>query len=85
MAGIDYLVAEPGERGRGRGSTMIRAFVADVVFGRHPTWTQAAAAPLVANAASWRALEKAGFRRVADREDDDGWWRLMVIDRADLV
>src|SRR5687768_3671557 len=32
-AGIDYLLAEPDDRGKGLGSTMIRAFVQDVVFG----------------------------------------------------
>ena len=81
-AGIDYLIGDPGERGRGVGSSMIRAFVADVVFGRHPEWPQAAAAPFAANTASWRALEKAGFRFAGVVEDDDGPCRLMVIDRA---
>jgi len=83
-AGIDYLVAEPGARGRGVGSAMIRAFVVDVVFGRHSEWTQAAAAPFVANAASWKALRRAGFRHVADVESDDGAWSLHVIDRGDV-
>ena len=44
-AGIDYLVGEPGHRGRGVGSEMIRVFVDEVVFGRHPDWSYAAAAP----------------------------------------
>lgn len=86
-AGIDYLVAEPARRGRGLGSAMIRAFVDDVVFGRHPHWAQAAAAPHVDNTASWRALAKAGFRHVADYDatTPSGWpgpWRLMAIDRG---
>jgi aminoglycoside 6'-N-acetyltransferase len=83
-AGIDYLVGEPGARGRGVGSALIAAFVEDVVFGRHPDWTQAAASPYVANEASWRALRKAGFHHVADiagDDDPDGPARLMVIDR----
>lgn len=80
-AGIDYLVADPAARGSGIGSAMIRAFVRDVVFGRHPAWTQACASPYVANTASWRALEKAGFRHVADFDDDDGPCRIMVADR----
>ncbi len=85
-AGMDYLVGEPTARGQGLGSAMIAAFVADVVFARHPDWTQAAAAPYVANAPSWGALAKAGFRNVADLPpdpgDDDGPARLMVCDRT---
>ena len=82
-AGIDYLIGDPADRGRGIGSALIRAFVADVVFGRHPEWTQACAAPVVANVASWRALGKAGFRFVAVVDDDkNGPCRLMAIDRA---
>lgn len=81
-AGIDYLLGEPGDRGRGVGAAMIRAFVDDVVFARHPEWTQAAAGPYEANVASWRALEKAGFRHVGTIDDDEGPCRLMVIDRS---
>jgi aminoglycoside 6'-N-acetyltransferase len=77
-AGIDYLIGSAEDRGRALGSAMIRAFVDDVVIGLHPSWTQAAAAPLNANVASWRALEKAGFRFVAEVEDKFGPARLMV-------
>jgi aminoglycoside 6'-N-acetyltransferase len=80
-AGIDYLVGEPGDRGRGVGSAMIRAFVRDVVFGLHPQYTQVWVSPYAANTASWRALEKAGFRYVATLDDDDGPCRLMIADR----
>jgi aminoglycoside 6'-N-acetyltransferase len=78
---IDYLVGEPGDRRRGVGSAMIRAFVRDVAFPRHPQWVQVAVAPLAANTASWRALEKAGFRFLAEVPDRFGPARLMVIDR----
>lgn len=81
-AGIDYLVGEPGDRGTGLGSAMIRAFVDDVVFGRHPRWQQAAADPLAANVASWRALENAGFRLAGIVDAKDGPARLMVADRG---
>lgn len=81
-AGIDYLVADPAARGRGFGSRMIRAFVRDVVFGRHPQWTQACAAPLEANAASWRALARAGFTARATIDDPLGPCRLMVVERS---
>lgn len=83
-AGIDYLVADPADRGRGTGSAMIRAFVLDVVFPRHPEWSQVCASPYAANQASWRALEKAGFRYVGSFDDDDGPCRLMMIDRTAL-
>lgn len=84
-AGIDYLVAAPDRRGQGVGSRMIRTFSADVVFGLHPDWTQAAAAPYAANVASCRALEKAGFSFAGSVEypdDDDGPCSLMVLDRS---
>lgn len=84
-AGIDYLVGEPVERGKGVGSAIIRAFTTDVVFGRHPDWTQSAASPFEANAPSWRALEKAGYRYRATVEYEDGRCRLMVAERADFT
>ena len=80
-AGIDYLIGEPADRGQGLGTAVIRAFVAGIVFGLHPTWSQACAAPHVENVASWRALEKAGFRFAGIVEDKQGPGRLMVKDR----
>ena len=80
-AGIDYLVGDPADRRRGIGSEMIRRFVAEVVFGLHPGWTQVCASPLVANVASWRALEKAGFGFVGVFDDRLGPCRLMAADR----
>lgn len=62
---IDYLVGDPGSVGRGLGTAMIRAVVAD-------TWRTLPGAPallvavVAANPRSWRALERAGFRRVAE-------------------
>jgi len=81
-AGIDYLIGEPGDRRHGLGSAMIGAFVARVVFGGHPQWSQACAAPHVDNVASWRALEKAGFRFAGIVDAAHGPGRLMVVDRA---
>ena len=81
-AGIDYLIGEPDDRGRGLGSAMIRGFVDEIVLGLHPSWTQAAADPLAANVASWRALEKAGFRLLAEVESKFGPARLMVTARV---
>lgn len=62
---IDYLVADPAQTGRGLGTAIIRAVVAD-------TWVSYPEAPAIivpvvaGNIASWRALEKAGFRRVGE-------------------
>lgn len=62
---LDYLIGDPALLGRGLGPRMIAALVAD-------TWRTRPEVPAVvipvvaANRASWRALEKAGFRRVAE-------------------
>jgi aminoglycoside 6'-N-acetyltransferase len=82
-AGIDYLVGAPQNRGRGLGSAMLARFVDDVVFARHPAWTEACASPLEANVASWRALEKAGFSFVGTFDDVMGPCRLMRRRRTD--
>lgn len=83
-AGIDYLIGDPKVRGRGVGSAMVSAFVAQVVFGLHPSWTQVAADPYASNVASWRSLEKAGFRLLGmlpNKGDDEGPSRLMGLQR----
>jgi aminoglycoside 6'-N-acetyltransferase len=81
-AGIDYLIGDPADRGHGVGSAIIRAFVDDVVFGRHPTWTQACADPHVDNPSSWGALASAGFRFVGITHGRHGPGRLMALDRT---
>ncbi|WP_018348264.1 GNAT family N-acetyltransferase [Longispora albida] len=64
---IDYLIGEPGRTGHGTGTAMIQAIV-------ERTWAELPAALSVVvpvnagNVASWRALEKAGLRRVAEGE-----------------
>ncbi|ALE73079.1 acetyltransferase [Pseudonocardia sp. EC080625-04] len=64
-ATIDYLIGEPGLVGRGLGPRILVAAVAGV-WERYPE-ARAIIVPVVAtNRASWRALEKAGFRRVAE-------------------
>lgn len=77
-AGIDYLIGNPGERGRGRGSTMIDQFVESVVFAMHEDWTHAGASPFSANTRSWRALAKAGFTHVGTIADPAGPAHLML-------
>jgi aminoglycoside 6'-N-acetyltransferase len=64
---IDYLIGDPGQVGRGLGPAMIRSVI-------ERTWEEIPGASCVlvpvsaANRASWRALEKAGLRRVAEGE-----------------
>jgi aminoglycoside 6'-N-acetyltransferase len=62
---IDYLIGEADVRGGGAGTAVLRAFVADC-WVAHPD-ADAVLVPVAAgNVASWRALEKAGFTRVAE-------------------
>ncbi|MGF7235132.1 MAG: GNAT family N-acetyltransferase [Frankia sp.] len=62
---IDYLIGDPSQRGRGLGSLMIGEFVR-ASWSAFPG-TDAVIVPVcVGNTASWRSLERAGFRRVAE-------------------
>jgi aminoglycoside 6'-N-acetyltransferase len=62
---IDYLVGSPAHRGRELGTALIAAAV-ELGFADHPD-AQDVVVPVHAdNRASWRALEKAGFTRVAE-------------------
>ncbi|MFF3272412.1 GNAT family N-acetyltransferase [Streptomyces chrestomyceticus] len=64
---LDYLIGDPEQVGRGHGPRMIRALVR-ATWRDHP-YAPAVVIPVpVANRASWRALEKAGLRRVAEGE-----------------
>ncbi|MDA8371425.1 MAG: GNAT family N-acetyltransferase [Nocardiopsaceae bacterium] len=69
---IDYLIGDPGRVGRGLGTRMISS-VLDRTWHDYPDAPAVLAAVVAANAASWRALEKAGMRRVAsgDVEPDN--------------
>lgn len=64
---IDYLVGPTDVLGKGIGTAMIAAFVAR-------TWMEYADTPAIvvpiqaSNRASWRSLERVGFRRVAEGE-----------------
>ncbi|MFA9431979.1 GNAT family N-acetyltransferase [Egicoccus sp. AB-alg2] len=79
--GVDYLVGEPTERGRGLGAAMLRAFVRDVAFPTHPDWHHVGAAPDAANASSLRALRRAGFTEVGPLDGASGASILMVVHR----
>jgi aminoglycoside 6'-N-acetyltransferase len=62
---LDYLIGIADLRGRGLGARMIAAAVEDTWLS-HPTAPAIFVAVVSANAASWRTLERAGFRRIAE-------------------
>lgn len=64
---IDYLIGEPAHRGIGLGVAMIAAFVADAWLV-YPDADDVLVPVAKGNEASWRALERAGFRRIAEGE-----------------
>ena len=76
-AGIDYLIGDEHDTGRGLGPQMIAALVADC-WTTLPDIEAIVVDVLQANRASWRALESAGFHRVwegllrSDHPSDDG-------------
>lgn len=61
-AGIDYLVGEVNQTGKGVASRAIRDFTAHVLE-RYPDVSGVVAAPQQENIASWKALENAGYER----------------------
>lgn len=78
VAGVDLFIGEEDLTGKGLGSEMLRVFVRDVVFAE-PATTVCIADPDVRNAASLRAFEKAGFRRVGEfLEPEDGQLHAVV-------
>lgn len=62
--GVDYLIGDPARRGRGLGAAMIAALVARS-WAEYPEAPEVVVPVALGNTASWRALERAGFRRVA--------------------
>ncbi|MCD2185662.1 GNAT family N-acetyltransferase [Actinomycetospora soli] len=62
---IDYLVGDPVDVGHGLGTELIRALAADT-FAAHPDCGLLLVPVVAGNPASWRALEKAGFRFVGE-------------------
>lgn len=83
VAGLDLFLGEEELLGRGLGTEVIRAFVAEFVFTREAT-RACVADPDTENVASLRAFEKAGFARVSEFVDpEDG--RLHALVRRDRV
>ena len=62
---LDYLIADASMRGRGLGSRLI-AMAVDRTWSDYPSAHAVLVAVVAANAASWRALEKAGLTRIAE-------------------
>lgn len=85
--GIDYLIGEPALTGRGLGTAAITAFTR-LALARYPAAGLVAVAVSQDNAASWRALEKAGYRRCwageldSDDPSDEGPMYLYRHDRG---
>jgi aminoglycoside 6'-N-acetyltransferase len=84
-AGIDYLIGEPAYVGKGLGSAVVAAF-SRIVFD----WRGVDSIVVTvqqANPASWRILEKAGYRRIYSGElrspdpSDEGPQYVYVLDR----
>nr|WP_206313284.1 GNAT family N-acetyltransferase [Streptomyces coryli] len=61
---LDYLIGDQKRTGKGTGTAMIRSAV-DHLWTDHPAVPAIVVPVVAANTASWRALEKSGFRRVA--------------------
>jgi aminoglycoside 6'-N-acetyltransferase len=66
-AGIDYLIGEADCLGKGYGSEAIR-IISQHVFTKYTEVEIIVSAPQHDNTGSWRALEKAGFRRMVERK-----------------
>lgn len=87
-AGIDYLIGAPELTGRGLGPRLIGAFSA-ATFERYPEVVRLVVSVARDNRRSWRALEKAAYRRVwsgdivSDDPSDEGPSVVYVLPRPD--
>ncbi len=82
---IDYLLADDAPRGHGVGTRLI-ATALERTWRDHPDAPAVLVAVVAGNVASWRALEKAGLRRVAEGDmtpDDPRDGPLHYVYRAD--
>ncbi|MGW6271522.1 GNAT family N-acetyltransferase [Streptomyces sp. NPDC055060] len=85
---LDYLIGDPARVGQGLGPRMIEAVVR-ATWTDHPRATAVLVPVHTGNRPSWRALEKAGLRRIADvslepdNPIDDHTHYLYRIDRPD--
>jgi aminoglycoside 6'-N-acetyltransferase len=83
---LDYLLGDPASLGRGLGTAMIAAML-ECTWLDFPDVPTVLVSVVAANTASWRALEKAGFHRVAegdltpDNPVDDPLHYILRLDR----
>jgi aminoglycoside 6'-N-acetyltransferase len=80
VAGVDVLIGEEGEIGRGLGPEVLRTFISEVVFANEGTRAVVAGIE-PANTRSLRAFEKAGFRFAFDYEEEGRPHRLLRLER----
>ncbi len=66
-AGIDYLIGDSKYAGKGIGVLAIQKIV-EIAFNLYPDIHAVLSVPQKDNRASWRALEKAGFKRMDERK-----------------
>jgi RimJ/RimL family protein N-acetyltransferase len=78
--GIHLLIGPVADRGRGLGSTLLRA-VADLVLDRRPSCARVVAEPDLRNFPSVSAFLSAGFRFAAEVDLPDKRAALMIRDR----
>jgi RimJ/RimL family protein N-acetyltransferase len=79
--GIHLLVGDAGDRGRGLGSTLLRA-VADLVLDRRTTCARVLAEPDLRNTPSIAAFLSAGFRYAAEVDLPGKRAALLIRDRV---
>jgi aminoglycoside 6'-N-acetyltransferase len=68
---VDYLIGEESLTGRGVGTAMVGAFIADS-WDRYPDATKAIVDVNADNVASWKLLERLGFHRIWTGHLDSG-------------
>lgn len=88
-AGLDYLIGDPDLTGRGLGPSMIAEGSAGA-WTAYPEIVAIVVTVQIENRRSWRALEKAGYRRTwsgfvhSGDPSDDGPSHVYVLDRPSL-
>jgi RimJ/RimL family protein N-acetyltransferase len=80
VRGIDQSITDGAQLGKGFGTAMVKAFVAQLFAD--PNVTRIQTDPDPCNARAIRCYEKAGFRAVGEVQTPDGTALLMVCERS---